>query len=67
MEAMKSFLIQVTMPDGQLYKQSVYACTKWHAIELLYTKLSQYQSNRSMYKQFKSLTNGATNKIYRRY
>ena len=64
---MKSFLIQVTMPDGQLHKQSVYACTKWHAIELLYTKLSQYQSNRSMYKQFKSLTNGTTNKIYRRY
>lgn len=55
MEAMKPFCIQVTMPDGQLYKQSVYACTKWHAIELLYTKLCQYQDNRNMYKQFKRL------------
>jgi hypothetical protein len=50
MEAMSSFPIQVTLPDGQVYRQSVYACTKWHAIELLYTKMSQYQNNRSMYK-----------------
>jgi len=50
MEAMSSFPIQVTLPDGQVYKQSVYACTKWHAIELLYTKMSHYQNNRSMYK-----------------
>lgn len=50
MEAMSSFPIQVTMPDGQVYKQSVYACTKWHAIELLYSKLCQYQNNRAMYK-----------------
>jgi hypothetical protein len=53
MEAMSSFPIQVTLPNGQVYKQSVYACTKWHAIELLYTKMSQYQNNRSMYKLFK--------------
>lgn len=50
MEAMSSFPIQVTMPDGQVYRQSVYACTKWHAIELLYSKLSHYQNNRAMYK-----------------
>jgi hypothetical protein len=50
MEAMSSFPIQVVMPDGQVYKQSVYACTKWHAIELLYSKMCQYQNNRSMYK-----------------
>lgn len=50
MEAMSSFPIQVTMPDGQVYRQSVYACTKWHAIELLYSKLCQYQNNRAMYK-----------------
>lgn len=50
MEAMSSFPVQVTMPNGQVYRQSVYACTKWHAIELLYTKLSQYQDNRAMYK-----------------
>ncbi len=50
MEAMSSFPIQVVMPDGQVYRQSVYACTKWHAIELLYSKMCQYQNNRSMYK-----------------
>jgi hypothetical protein len=53
MESMKNFPIQVTLPDGQVYRQSVYACTKWHAIELLYSKMSQYQNNRSMYKLFK--------------
>lgn len=47
---MSSFSIQVTMPDGQVYKQFVYACTKWHAIELLYSKLCHYQTNRAMYK-----------------
>lgn len=47
---MSSFPIQVTMPDGQVYRQSVYACTKWHAIELLYSKLCHYQNNRAMYK-----------------
>jgi len=53
MESMKNFPVQVTLPDGQVYRQSVYACTKWHAIELLYTKMSHYQNNRSMYKLFR--------------
>lgn len=55
MESMKSFPVQVTLPDGQVYRQSVYACTKWHAIELLYSKMCHHQNNRSMYKLFKSL------------
>jgi hypothetical protein len=46
---MSSFPIQVTMPDGQVHKQSVYACTKWHAIELLYSRMCQYQNDRSKY------------------
>lgn len=50
MENYRFFPIQVVMSDGQVYTQSVYACTKWHAIELLYTKLSEYQSNRAMYR-----------------
>jgi hypothetical protein len=53
MESMKNFPIQVTLPNGQVHRQSVYACTKWHAIDILYTKMSQYQNNRSMYKLFK--------------
>jgi hypothetical protein len=57
MEAMSSFPIQVTLPDGQVYRQSVYACTKWHAIELLYSKLSQYQDNRAMYKIARKVKN----------
>jgi hypothetical protein len=52
MEAMRSFPVQVILPDGQVYRQSVYACTKWHAIELLYSKLCQYQDNRSLYSIF---------------
>jgi hypothetical protein len=50
MENHRFFPIQVVMPNGQVHTQSVYACTKWHAIELLYSKLSEYQSNRAMYK-----------------
>jgi hypothetical protein len=57
MEAMSSFPVQVTLPDGQVYRQSVYACTKWHAIELLYSKLSQYQDNRAMYKIARKVKN----------
>jgi hypothetical protein len=57
MEAMSSFPVQVIMPNGQVYKQSVYACTKWHAIELLYSKLSQYQDNRAMYKIARKVKN----------
>jgi hypothetical protein len=54
---MSSFPVQVTLPDGQVYRQSVYACTKWHAIELLYSKLSQYQGNRAMYKIARKVKN----------
>jgi len=57
MEAMSFFPIQVIMPNGHLHRQSVYACTKWHAIELLYSKLSQYQSNRAMYKIARKVKN----------
>ena len=53
MESMKNFLIQVTLPDGQVYKEPVYACTKWHAIDVLYTKMYKYQNNRKMYKLFR--------------
>lgn len=49
MENMYSFTIKVVMPEGQVYSYDVYAHTKWHAIELLYTKLSEHQSDRSMY------------------
>ena len=54
---MSSFPIQVIMPNGQVYRQFVYACTKWHAIELLYSKLSQYQDNRAMYKIARKVKN----------
>ncbi len=50
---MKNFLIQVTLPDGQVYKESVYAHTKWHAIDKAYTKMYKYQNNRKMYKLYK--------------
>jgi hypothetical protein len=50
MENMRFFPLKVVMPDGQVYTQSVYACTRWHAIERLYSRMSEYQPNRAMYK-----------------
>lgn len=53
MEDRKNFIVQVTLPDKQVYKEPVYAHTKWHAIELLFRKMSKYQNNRKMYKLYK--------------
>ena len=39
--------------DGQVWVEDVYACTKWHAIDILYTKMYKYQNNRKMYKLFR--------------
>ena len=50
MENMRFFPLKVVMPNGQVYTKEVYACTKWHAIEMLYSKLLEYQPNRAMYK-----------------
>ena len=50
MENMRFFPLKVVMPNGQVYTKSVYACTKWHAMEILYSTMSEYQPNRAMYK-----------------
>lgn len=53
MESKKFFPIKVILTDGQVWIEDVYACTKWHAIDILYTKMYKYQSNRKMYKLFR--------------
>ena len=50
MENMRFFPLKVVMPNGQVYTKEVYACTKWHAMEILYSRMSEYQPNRAMYK-----------------
>lgn len=50
MEAMSTFPICVTLPDGRTVTERVYACTKWHAIELLFTRMMGIQPNRSCYR-----------------
>lgn len=53
MESKKFFPIKVILSDGQVWVEDVYACTKWHAIDILYTKMYKYQDNRKMYKLFR--------------
>ena len=50
MENMRFFPLKVVMPNGQVYTKDVYACTRWHAIEKLYSVMSEYQPDRAMYK-----------------
>ena len=48
-EAKRVFVVHVLNKSGSLVKVSQLACTKWHAIELVYTKLMSAQPDRTKY------------------
>jgi len=53
METSSYFSVEVTMPDGYVFSYPIYATTKWHAIEIMYSRLSTDQEDRSKYKAVK--------------
>jgi hypothetical protein len=50
MEAKRTFTFKVTLPDGKMVIERVYACTKWHAMSLLFPRMMDIQPNRSCYR-----------------
>lgn len=50
MEAKRTFNIAVTLPGGNVVTKPVYACTHWHAMELLYPSMMDQQPNRACYR-----------------
>jgi hypothetical protein len=53
MESSRYFSVEVTMPDGYVFSYPIYATTKWHAIEIMYSRLSTEQEDRSKYRVVK--------------
>lgn len=56
MESGKYFIVEVSMPDGYVFSYPIYATTKWHAIEIMYSRLSNEQDNRSKYRVIKNIS-----------
>lgn len=55
MEKTYKFIVTITYPDGMVSPVSEIATTKYHAIELAYTKKKHLQSDRSMYRACKTI------------
>ena len=49
-EATRWFTVQVLSTSGKLIKVRQCATSKWHAVELVYTRLRSQQPDRSKYK-----------------
>lgn len=63
-EPMRPFNVRITFPDGNATVKSIYACTKWHAVELVYSKNCHLQPDRSQYQiNNKTLRKRITNQI----
>lgn len=49
-ESKSTYPIIITLPNGKNVVKSMYATTKWHAIELAYTQFKSMQPERAYYK-----------------
>jgi len=54
MESRKTYRVNVTLPDGKIKQMSAYACSQYHAKDLIYTELAKRQPDRRMYTVVKS-------------
>ena len=50
-ERYSNYRILITMPNGKVISQKVFATTLWHAIDKLFNKFSDEQPDRTQYKK----------------
>mgnify|MGYP006901815544 CR=1 FL=1 len=50
-ERYSNYKIVITLPNGIVISQKVFATTLWHAIDKLFTKFSDEQPDRTQYKK----------------
>jgi len=49
-ERTRPYKVRVNTPSKNPIIKRLHACSKWHAIELVYTEFMSVQSNRTKYK-----------------
>ena len=49
-ETTRPYKVKVITSSKQPIIKRLFACSKWHAVELVYTEFMKVQSNRTMYK-----------------